>query len=289
MYRYGLIGNCQVSALVHTSGSLDWLCLPRPDSPPVFGRVLDPEGGHFSIQGEGLLTSRQMYVPHTNVLMTSLRQTDGAEVRIIDFCPRFHQHGRVYRPRTLIRIVEPVQGSARIKVSCHPVDGWTKRWVKPVRGNSHLRYDLQEGSLRLTTNMPLTYLSEESYFSLKERLCFALTWDQPLQEDVARVSQNFLDQTVDYWNTWVKHCAIPSHYQTETIRSALTLKLHCYEDTGAILAALTTSLPEESGRERNWDYRYCWLRDAYFVLSAFYHLGHFEEMEGFLKFILNIA
>ncbi len=289
MYRYGLIGNCQTSALVNENGALDWLCLPRPDSPPIFGRLLDPDGGHFSIYTETKATYRQTYLSNTNVLTTFVQLKDGSEFKITDFCPRFQQHGRMYRPISVFRIVEPVSGSANIKIVCKPVIGWEKELAKPIRGNSHLRFDIREGSFRVTTNMPLTYLCEETFFVLKEPLYFALTWDQGLEDDLVQVTNSFLEQTIDYWNTWVKHCSIPSLYQRETIRSALTLKLHCYEDTGAILAALTTSLPEENGSNRNWDYRYCWLRDAYFVLTAFYNLGHFEEMEGFLKFILNIA
>ncbi len=137
--------------------------------------------------------------------------------------------------------------------------------------------------------MPLTYLADEASFGLKETLYFALTWNAPLEEDLAVVSRDFLRQTEHYWHNWVRHCDVPSRYQAETIRSALALKLHCYEDTGAILAALTTSLPEEPGAGRNWDYRFCWLRDAYFCLSAFHKLGHSEEMEGFLKFLLDLA
>jgi GH15 family glucan-1,4-alpha-glucosidase len=110
-----------------------------------------------------------------------------------------------------------------------------------------------------------------------------------LNDDLERVSEDFLRETQKYWTTWVKHCSIPTHFQEETIRSALALKLHCYDDTGAILAALTTSLPEEIGGTRNWDYRFCWLRDAYFVLSALNALGHFEETENFLKFLLNVV
>ncbi|MGK5090252.1 glycoside hydrolase family 15 protein [Bdellovibrionota bacterium FG-2] len=158
-----------------------------------------------------------------------------------------------------------------------------------MRGNSHLRYNLREESLRLVTNMPLTYLCEETHFVLSETLYFGLTWSFGIEDDLISVTEQFLQQTAQYWRTWVEHCSIPSLYQKETIRSALTLKLHCYEDTGAILAALTTSLPEGRGEGRNWDYRFCWLRDSAFVLSAFHSLGHFEEMEGFLKFLLGIA
>lgn len=289
MYPYGLVGNCQAAALINQNGSIDWLCLPRPDSPPVFGRILDPNGGHFSIEGVGKSSGEQAYIPNTAVLKTLVTSEDGSQFEITDFSPRFYQHGRVYRPISLFRIVKPVKGSPSIRVSCRPVDGWAKTFVKPKRGNSHLRFDLQNDYLRLVTNMSLTYLCEETPFLLTEPIYFGLTWSFGIEEDLVSVSERFLSQTIDYWKIWVKHCSIPSLYQKETIRSALTLKLHCYEDTGAILAALTTSLPEERSQTRNWDYRFCWLRDAYFVLTAFHNLGHFEEMEGFIKFLLNIA
>ena len=291
MYPYGLIGNCQTSALVNQNGSIDWLCLPRPDSPPVFGKILDAEGGYFSIEssGDGNSRFRQEYISNTNVLTTYVTNADGSEFKITDFCPRFYQHERMYRPISLFRIVEPVKGSPSIRVVCHPVNGWDKQRVRPIRGNSHLTYEINGEPLRLTTNMPLTYLCEETSFHLKETLYFGLTCGAAIQEDLEQVAQRFLHSTLDYWRTWVKHCSIPTLYQRETIRSALILKLHCYEDTGAILAALTTSLPEEVGHTRNWDYRFCWLRDTYFVLTAFHNLGHFEEMEGFVKFLLGIA
>lgn len=289
MYPYGLVGNCQTAALINQEGSMEWLCFPRPDSPPVFGRILDEDGGHFSVKGIGKCVGHQTYLPNTTVLKTTISNGDGSEFEIIDFSPRFHQHGRVYRPISLFRIVRPTKGSPTIKVSCQPVDGWSKNTVKPVRGNSHLRFDLQDDYMRLVTNMSLTYLCEETPFLLSEPIYFGLTWSSAIEDDIISVTERFLSQTIDYWNTWVKHCSIPSLYQKETIRSALTLKLHCFEDTGAILAALTTSLPEERSQSRNWDYRFCWLRDAYFVLTAFHNIGHFEEMEGFIKFLLNIA
>ena len=143
--------------------------------------------------------------------------------------------------------------------------------------------------LHLATNIPAACLEGKRDFELREKAYFALTWGSGVEEDLAVVAERFLLQTRAYWQTWVKHCSIPTLFQAETIRSALALKLHCYEDTGAILAATTTSLPEEFGGQRNWDYRFCWLRDAHFTLSAFHSIGHFEEMEGFLKFLLGIV
>jgi GH15 family glucan-1,4-alpha-glucosidase len=289
VYPYGLIGNCQAAALIQKDGSLDWLCFPRPDSPPVFGRLLDPEGGAFRVELLDLAGCEQGYLENTNVLVTTLCARDGSRLRITDFCPRFAQYGRMYRPNAVFRVVEPVSGNPMIRVSCKPVSGWDKSPVRPTQGNNHLRFEIGDDLLRLLTDMPLTYLVDETPFALKGPIYFALTYGPGLEGDLVRTTQSFLEQTTDYWRTWVKHCFIPTHYQGQTIRSALTLKLHCYEDTGAILAALTTSLPEEVGRERNWDYRFCWLRDAYFALSAFHSLGHFEEMEGFINFLLNLV
>lgn len=290
MYPHGFIGNCQISALISKSASIEWLCLPRPDSEPIFGKLLDPDGGEFSIlPAESKYSSNQYYLDNTNILVTEFSNSAGDRFQITDFCPRFEQFGRIFRPMSIFRIIEPLSGAPTLTVRCKPISGWNKETVKPVRGNSHLRFDIRDESLRLTTNMPLTYLCEESAFLLKERIYMGLTWSTSIEEDLPQVADRFFKQTIDYWRTWVKHCSIPSLFQNETIRSALALKLHCYEDTGAILAALTTSLPEEVGHTRNWDYRFCWLRDAHFVLTAFHNLGHFEEMEGFLKYLLGIA
>lgn len=288
MYKYGIIGNCHSSAYISDTGSIDWLCFPRPDSEPIFGKLLDPEGGQFSFELEAFHECNQHYIPNTNILVTQLLDREGNGLTITDFCPRFEQHGRMFRPASVFRIVEP-KGRPSLRVVCNPISGWEKVASHPVRGNSHLRFEIRGDSLRLVTNMPLTYLCEGTKFQLSEKLYFGLSWSFGIEEDLPGVAESFLRQTKEYWKNWVKHCSIPTLFQKETIRSALTLKLHCFEDTGAILAALSTSLPETIGGVRNWDYRFCWLRDAYFSLSAFQNLGHFEEMEGFLKFLLDLA
>ena len=289
MYPYGLIGNCQVAALISDRASIDWLCFPRPDSPPVFGKLLDKDGGFFCIELEGQKSSEQRYLHNTNILETILTDDLGNSVRILDFCPRFYQFGRIFRPHSLFRIVEPLQGTAMMRVHCQPINGWEKELVQPVRGNSHLRYEMRSESMRLTTNMSLTYLLANSRVAVQEKFYFGLTWGGSTDEDIVEVSERFLQLTEDYWRSWVQHCSIPTYYQSQTIRSALALKLHCYEDTGAIFASITTSLPEEWGGERNWDYRLCWMRDSYYVLTAFHQLGHFEEIEGFISFLAQIA
>jgi GH15 family glucan-1,4-alpha-glucosidase len=289
MYNFGLIGNCQVSALISTVGDIAWYCLPRPDAPPIFGALLDPEAGQLSVSLEELADNRQSYVRNTNILVTTLTASDGSELEITDFCPRFEQNGRMYRPAVLHRMIRPTKGSARVKVICSPILGWEKQFATPRRTNSHLKYTYPTGCLRIYTNMPMTYLLQGNSFLLQEDVFISIVWDSRLESDIRQATLDALDRTENYWRRWVKHLSIPTLFQEEVIRSALVLKLHCYEDTGAIIAATTTSLPEELMGQRNWDYRYCWLRDAFFTLSAFNHLSHFEEMEGFLRFLLDLV
>ncbi|HEX3134208.1 MAG TPA: trehalase-like domain-containing protein [Planctomycetota bacterium] len=162
MYPYGMIGNCQGSALVGDSGSIDWLCLPRPDSAPVFGRLLDPNGGAFSIAPAGPMPrTRQRYLPNTAVIETIFDLPDGSRFSLTDFMPRFERHGRVHRPLQIMRIVTPLVGLPSVRVSCRPVCGWNRQKTQARRGSGFLRYEGVSGELRLATDLPLTYLLEE--------------------------------------------------------------------------------------------------------------------------------
>ena len=283
----GLIGNCQLSALVSRHGEIVWSCMPRFDSPPVFGALLDPDGGRFSIGPADRRAGSQRYLPNTNVLETRFEGPDGA-FRVLDFAPRFIQYERSFRPTKLIRIVEPLSGTPRLRVSCEPVLGWSRARPDREHGSHHIAYRGYDTHLRLTTDAPLAYLNGEPW-ALTERKHFVLSWGAPVEEPLLPLCDRFLRETTRYWQMWVKHCEIPSIFQEEVIRSALALKLHCFEDTGAIVAALTTSIPEAPGSGRTWDYRYCWLRDAFYTLGAFRLLGHFEEREQFLHYLLNVA
>ncbi|HMI88768.1 MAG TPA: glycoside hydrolase family 15 protein [Polyangiaceae bacterium] len=284
----GLIGNCQLSALVRNDGAIVWSCMPRFDSPPIFASLLDDtEGGRFTIGPTAPRPGVQRYLPNTNVLETRFEAEDGT-FRVLDFAPRFMQYERSFRPTKLVRIVEPLSGTPRIRVLCDPVLGWTRKRPRPEPGSHHVAYHGYPTALRLTTDAPLTYLNDEP-FALTGRKHFVLAWGDPVEEPLEPLCDRFLRETVRYWQQWVKHCDIPPIFQEEVIRSALALKLHCFEDTGAIVAALTTSLPEAPGSGRTWDYRYCWLRDSYYTLGAFQLLGHFEEREQFLQFLINVA
>ncbi|MBL9007187.1 MAG: glycoside hydrolase family 15 protein [Myxococcales bacterium] len=229
----------------------------------------------------------QRYLENTNVLETRF-DTGSGSFRILDFAPRFVLYERFFRPTKLCRIIEPIEGSPRIRMSCKPRLGWSKGVPTETQGSHHIRYHGYASQLRLTTDVPLSYLNEQA-FALTERKHLVLSWGDPVEEPLAPLCERFLSSTVQYWQTWVKHCSIPPLWQKEVIRSALALKLHCFEDTGAIVAALTTSLPEAPASGRTWDYRYCWLRDAYYAISAFRLLGHFEEREQFIQFLLNVA
>ena len=284
----GLIGNCQLSALVRRDGAIVWSCMPRFDSDPIFGALLDDgDGGRFAIRPAGLEQGEQRYLTNTNVLETRFVTNEGA-FRVLDFAPRFIQYERSFRPTKIVRIVEPLSGMPRIRVLCDPILGWSRARPRRELGSHHVSFHGYDTELRLTTDAPLSYLGDEP-FALNERKHFVLSWGAPVEEPLEQLCSRFFLETVRYWQLWVKHCHIPPSYQEDVIRSALALKLHCFEDTGAIVASLTTSIPEAPGSGRTWDYRYCWLRDAYYALGAFRLLGHFEEREQFLHFLLNIV
>ncbi|HUR27480.1 MAG TPA: glycoside hydrolase family 15 protein, partial [Planctomycetota bacterium] len=284
----GLIGNCQVSALVDLNGEIVWCCLPRFDSEPVFARLLDAgNGGGFRVGPQGGARGSQRYLENTNVLETKFEGPDGA-FRVLDFAPRFTQHDRAFHPTLLTRVIEPLHGSPRVSVRCDPVLGWSRAAPGREEGSNHVSFTGYARELRLTTDVPIAVLTGQP-FLLSERRHLILSYGPPVEEPLPALCDRFLSETVRYWRRWVKHCNIPLLYQDVVIRSALALKLHCYEDTGAIVAALTTSIPEAPGSGRTWDYRYCWLRDSYYVLGALRLLGHFEERESFVQYLLEIA
>ncbi len=283
-----MIGNCQISALISINGNIGWSCFPRPDSEPLFAEILDKNGGRFQISfPDNTIEGKQYYIENTNVLVTELDDRLSS-FTITDFIPRFYQHERIYKPSMIIRKVTPIKGHPIIKAAVIPILGWSKEKAHFTRGNSHIRYLDYSDQVRLTTSMPLTYLIDNIEFELNKTIYFVFTWGVPMEDDLEKICELFLHNTIQYWQKWVKHTSTPTLFQKEVIRSALLLKLNCFEDTGAILASISTSLPEELNGNRNWDYRYCWLRDAYFTIMAFYKLGHFEEIIGIIEFILNV-
>lgn len=289
-YDSGIIGNCAYIAHVEKNSNINWLCWPSFEDSFVFGSLLDKDkGGEFSIlPTHGIHKSSQYYKENTNILCTAIDTSDGSYL-ITDFAPRFEQHERYYKPLTLIRKVEPIHNQPEIKVTCNPVYDYGQREFTRNRGSNHIRFQSGNIRIQLATNMPISHFSDGFSFLLSRPIYLILTFGNAFEAPIERTAEDFLNRTRSYWRKWVKNASIPAFYQKEVIRSALVLKLHQYEDTGAIIAASTTSLPEYPGSGRNWDYRYCWVRDSYYVLTALNHIGHFEEMEKFAIYITNIA
>lgn len=288
-YQTGIIGNCSYIAHVHLNTNISWLCWPKFDSSFVFGGMLDEDkGGEFSIKPSGAFESRQYYLENTNILCTEVHTEDG-KYRITDFAPRFREHDRYYKPLMLIRKIEPLEGNPHIRINCKPMYNYGKTKLEPVRGSNHIEYEGGGESVRLTTNVSLSYILEAKYFVLKSVKYLVITYGKPLEAPLDVIAESFLIRTKQYWRTWIKHSSIGEFYQEYVIRSALALKIHQYEDTGAIIAASTTSLPEFPGSGRNWDYRFCWLRDTYYIINALHHVGHFEETEKYFEYINDIS
>ena len=287
-YDYGVIGNCAYTAHIHTSTNISWMCWPRFDSSFVFGGMLDQKkGGEFSIKplGEKMITT-QYYIENTNIICTEIEGESGV-YRVTDFAPRFYQEDRYYKPLMLMRKVERIRGNPKLVVKCKPMGDYGNVTPQSSMGSNHIRFLGLEAHVRLTTNIPLNYVLEEESFVLNETKYLVMTWGPPLEASLEETVETFLIKTTKYWRSWIKTASIVNFYQRQAIRSALILKIHQYEDTGAIIAATTTSLPESPGSTRNWDYRYCWMRDTFYTLNAFNNIGHFEESEKYFHYILN--
>lgn len=288
-YNLGIIGNCSYLAYIDQRADVKWLCLPRFDSSFLFGSLLDEEkGGHFYIVPAGTnYTSRQYYIPNTNVLCTEFTAPDGSFV-VKDCAPRMMIHERQFRPLMLVRKIELLSGDPSIRIVCQPRGEYGNLVPENYTGSNHIRFMGFEQQIRVTTDVSLTYILNEQPFVLDRDHYVVLTYGEPLEAPLKETAEEFLRKTILYWQHWIKSCYIPDIYQDEIIRSALVLKLHQYEDTGGIIASGTTSLPEFHDSTRNWDYRYCWFRDAHYTLRAFNQIGHFEELEKYFDFIHNI-
>jgi len=292
-----VIGNCMISALVDRRAQIVWSCFPRFDGDPVFSALLDcPEGqtdaeqkGIFAIDMVGMVSCEQSYLQNTAVLVSRMTDSFGNILEITDFAPRFKHFDRIFRPPLLIRRVTPLKGRPRIRVRLRPHYEWGGHAPDTTRGSNHLRFVGPYSSLRLTTDAPVSYVHEERPFVVERPMSFFFGEDEPLRSEADTTAREFLDSTIDFWRDWVRSLSIPFDWQEAVIRAAITLKLCNFEETGAIVAALTTSVPEAPHTKRNWDYRYCWLRDAYFVIQALNRLGTTKTMEEYLTYITNIV
>jgi GH15 family glucan-1,4-alpha-glucosidase len=286
-----VIGNGRTAALVDPSSRIVWWCFPRFDGDPIFCRLLsgDEEKGFSDVVLDNLAEIRSDYTRNTAVVSTVLTDRNGAAVRITDFAPRFHQFGRVFRPPQLFRIIEPISGLPRITIRMRPTHDYGEPFRHRSVGSNHIRYSDDKTVIRLTTDAPLSLIESESPFVLTRPLHLVLGPDEPFTGEIATTCGEFADRTRNYWIAWVRGLSISYDWQEAVIRAAITLKLSTFDETGAVIAALTTSIPEAPGSGRTWDYRYCWLRDAYFVVKALNRISATQTMEEFISFTLGIA
>lgn len=295
MNKFGLdlavIGNCHTAALLEPTSRLVWWCYPRFDGDPVFSRLLsgDEEKGFCDVVLDNMADFASSYERNTAIVSTVLTDEQGASVKITDFAPRFRNYGRIFRPAQLIRIIEPLAGLARIAIRVRPTSGYGKPIDDRSLHSSHITFRGHNAAIRLTTDGPLSYIEREAPFVLTRPIHIILGPDEPVPEDIGTTCREFADRTRDFWMDWVRRLSIAYDWQDPIIRAAITLKLSNFEETGGIVAALTTSIPEAPGTGRTWDYRFCWMRDAYFVVKALNRLGATEMMENFISFILGIA
>lgn len=299
---YGLIGDCHGAALVSNTGSIDWLCAPRFDSPSLFARILDAgRGGHFAVHPAGDFRSRHEYLGYSGVVRTTFETATGA-VSLTDFMPleigeEPMRWARPRAPHRLIRSIEGIRGEVELVVEIAP---------RPNYGRDEPSLSITAKGLAIQArNGPHHRLHGPIAFSLsratatgrvlirqREQVALVLEPDdnaQPGRDHGPSEAAAQLDATLAFWNDWCKGCQYRGPYEQAVMRSALTLKLLAYAPTGAMVAAPTTSLPEEIGGVRNWDYRYTWIRDASFSTYALLTAGHVEDAAGFFDWVCHIA
>lgn len=290
------IGNCMVNSLIDDQANWVWACVPRFDSDPFFSNLLsgttpDEEGaqGFWSIEVIDKVSVQQHYERNTAVLHTVINDNAGGAIEIIDFCPRFRRHDRLYTPVAFCRIIRPIKGSTRIRIRLRPTIRYGECLAPSTFGSNHIRYIGSDSVMRLSTNCPVSHILQERIFRIEEEVAFFLGPDESFSTGIRLGVNEMLDKTVSYWQMWVRTLSLPLDWQDVVIRAAIGLKLCVYEETGAIIAAMTTSIPEAPHSGRNWDYRFCWIRDAYYVVQALTRLGAVDILENYLKYLRNIV
>lgn len=290
---YGIIGNCKSAALISKKCSIDWCCLPDFDSSSIFAKLLDEKkGGYFGIDPVGNYKIKQSYLEKTNILITEFSR--GSDVFCVyDFMPRYKTDSGTYHcPPDIIRYIRPVSGTPKFRVNYQPRPAYAQHPAKIESDPDFIKTMTTKGtyeSVYLYTDLPHELVLESQPISADTEHFFAVSYNQKLfKPDLDWVRLEY-QRTKVYWLGWVSKTQVFTNYQKQVERSSLVLKLLTYQKTGAILAAVTTSLPETIGEVRNWDYRYCWLRDASMTINILSRLGHYNVAQRFLEFILDIV
>ncbi len=290
--NYGIIGNCRSSALISKNGSLDWCCLPQFDSPSAFAKLLDEEkGGSFEILVDETYAISQDYEPRTNILITTFTNgTDAFEVH--DFMPRYHKKGADYHaPPEIVRYLKRKFGRPVFRIKYDPRLEYalsdTKTYVKKdfvVSLTDNEKYD----TIFLYTSFDKESVTQGEEIILNRDGYFVISYNEKLLIPTQQKVFLELERTKVYWLDWSERTPSYQKFDKQILRSALTLKMLTYNKTGAVLAAATTSLPETIGEVRNWDYRFCWIRDASMVIKVMSELGHKNSALRYLQFIIDL-
>ena len=296
-----LIGNGAIGAIIGPRAEIAWTCFPRFDGDPAFCSLLrgdaqpEPDGA-FVVEMTGSSRVEQEYVPDTAVLVTRFFDDNGASIEVTDCAPRIHSNGGIYAPRMLVRRIEPVAGKPSIVVRLRPMQNYGARRMAPqieyAKGPSdsdHLGYTGETVTLRLTSNAPLDAVLNETPFTLDAPMTFVLSSDRDERLPAAEAGTDLVEGTITWWRDWIDSLKVPAESREAVVRAAIALKLNVTEDTGAIIAAMTSSIPEAYGSNRNWDDRYCWVRDAYFVANALFKLGDTTTTARYVDFVMRIV
>ncbi len=290
--NYGAVGNCRTAALISDKGSIDWFCFPDFDSPSVFGKLLDEKkGGNMSfIVGNDYRIS-QRYLEHTNILSTLFEATEGA-FEVIDFMPRYKLLDYdYYLPPELYRLIRLKRGTPRFRVNYNPALNYARGEVGHKTGPEYVKTYAkanERDTIYLYSGIPYDVIFNQQEVLLQRDEFLLVSYNQKLIPiDMNRVNLEF-QRTRLYWMNWTNRSKKYTAFNEQIERSMLVLKLMSYQRSGAVLAALTTSLPESIGEVRNWDYRFCWLRDASMSIETLIKVGHRGAAERFIAFITGI-
>ncbi|CAN5748971.1 glycoside hydrolase family 15 protein [soil metagenome] len=288
---YGIIGDTRGLALVNSEGGIDWCALPHIDSPPFFLKILDTDkGGAFGIKPTGRFSSDRRYIDDSNVLRTRFSTAKGT-VELTDcFSVPSHKDRDEEPAHEILRLVECTRGTVEIQLDCRVTPDYARQDapVKLIDAGT-ARWTYEGGEVWLTGNWPIEIDGEDRItcrckMETGDRF-YAILSDSRPDKPVSGEVRYRINQAVNFWRQWVHECPYFGMYRNMVIRSALTLKLLTFRPTGAIVAAATTSLPEEIGGERNWDYRYTWIRDATLTLWSFGLIGFYDEADDFMHWI----
>ncbi len=290
--NYGVVGNCRSAALISRTGSIDWLCLPKFDSPSIFARLLDREkGGRFEFILDDSYSFSQSYIRRTNILVTKV-WNEANEFEIVDFMPRYiAETGTHYLPPDIIRYIKHQKGKPSFRIKYEPCLEYAKYPTRTQIYNGYIKSFTIKGpydSIYLYTDLDKEKVLNGELLELTGDAYFLLSYNQKILPQTTDREYLKLQRTKVYWLNWAERTKLYGRYNDVILRSALVLKLLSYHHSGAILAAVTTSLPETIGDIRNWDYRYCWLRDASMVIKVMTELGHSQVARRYLNFIRNI-